>query len=138
MERRDGIKKKLLYAVNAILPLLLGLIVYVCDRPDSYISILVYSLTGFRSSIRFFPTIIDNHFPDFVWAYSLMFVVNSVTGIYKKNLKLSYVISILFAVILELIQLFQHNMFTFDVIDIVVEIVAISLASLVIKVIERK
>ena len=76
MERRDGIKKKLLYAVNAILPLLLGFIVYVCDRPNSYISILVYSLTGFRSSIRFFPTIIDNHFPDFVWAYSLMFVVN--------------------------------------------------------------
>lgn len=120
------------------LPLILGTIIYVCDRPASYISRQVYSLSGFRSNIHIFPEIIDNHFPDFVWAYSLMYVVYLAIGIYKKNLKLSLVISVLFAVILEIIQLFQHNMFTFDVIDIVVEIAAVLLASGIIKLIERK
>ena len=68
----------------------------------------------------------------------MMFVVHLVIGIYKKNLKVSFVVSVLFAIILEVFQLFQHGMFTFDVIDIVAEIAAISLASVVIKLIERK
>ena len=120
------------------MPLLLGLIVYVCDRPNTFISKQIYSILGFRSDIHIFPDIVDNHFPDFVWAYSLMFLVYIATGIYKKSLKLSFAISVLFSLILEFIQLFQQNMFTFDVVDIAVEIAAISLASGFIKLIERK
>lgn len=136
--RHVRVKKSVLYAINIILPLALGLIVYVFDKPKSFISNWVFNLTGFRSNTYIFPKIIDYHFPDFVWAYSLMFVLYIVSGIYKKKLVLSILISVVFSIALEVIQLFQTNMFTFDVIDIGVEILAILMAALIIKIIERK
>ena len=136
--RHVRVKKSVLYAINIILPLALGLIVYVFDKPNSFVSNWIYTFTGFRSNTCIFPKIIDYHFPDFVWAYSLMFVLYIVSGIYKKKLVLSILISVVFSIALEVIQLFQTNMFTFDVIDIGVEILAILMAALIIKIIERK
>ena len=130
-------KRNCLYAINIFIPLVFGLFIYLTKAERSYVSDLFsYFQIVFRPIN--YPDIIKSYACDFLWAYSLLFVLFIVIGIYKKNLKLSIIISVLFAVMIESIQLFQTNMFTFDVIDIVVEIIAIALASLTIIIFERK
>lgn len=138
MRRRNGIKGKLLYILNIVLPLLIGLFIYINCRPNSYIALMTSSVIGLREHYYTLPPIINNYVPDYMWAYALMFVVYRVVGIYKRNIRASICISIVFSVLTELFQLFQSNIFTFDGMDIAVEIMAITMASIVIKLIERE
>lgn len=117
---------------------MIGLIVYVFNRPNSFIAVFVSSVTGFVGSSGLFPPIVNNYVPDLVWAYALVFTLYVLIGVYKKDLKTVVIISVLFSVLIETLQLFQSKMFTFDVMDIVVEMVAIFLASVIIKLIERE
>jgi len=133
-----GIRSKFLYALNIIVPLAVGTLIYIVSRPYSFVSVIVYSVTGLRGHSGAVPALVNNYVPDLVWAYALVFVLYAAIGVYKRDLRLVIILSVLFTSITEILQLFSANMFTFDVIDITVQIIAILMASLIIKKMERK
>ena len=133
-----GIRSKFLYALNIIVPLAVGTLIYIVSRPYSFVSVIVYSVTGLRGHSGTVPALVNNYVPDLVWAYALVFVLYAAIGVYKRDLRLVIILSVLFTSITEILQLFSANMFTFDVTDITVQIIAILMASLIIKKMERK
>jgi len=133
-----GIRSKFLYALNIIVPLAVGTLIYIVSRPYSFVSVIVYSVTGLRGHSGAVPALVNNYVPDLVWAYALVFVLYAAIGVYKRDLRLVIILSVLFTSITEILQLFSANMFTFDVTDIAVQIIAILMASLIIKKMERK
>lgn len=133
-----GIRSKFLYALNIIVPLAVGTLIYIVSRPYSFVSVIVYLVTGLRGHSGAVPALVNNYVPDLVWAYALVFVLYAAIGVYKRDLRLVIILSVLFTSITEILQLFSANMFTFDVTDIAVQIIAILMASLIIKKMERK
>lgn len=84
--------------LNIILPLILGIIIYLINTPD----------------------IIRNHLCDFLWAYSLAF---SLTYIELNN-KETFIITLSTGVVFELLQMMHLIKGTFDILDILVELLA--------------
>lgn len=84
--------------LNIILPLILGLLIYTVNKPG----------------------IIRNHLCDFLWAYSLAF---SLTYI-ELNKTQTFIITLLTGIIFELFQKIHLIKGTFDILDILVELLA--------------
>lgn len=84
--------------LNIILPLILGVIIYLIKSPG----------------------IIRNHLCDFLWAYSFAF---SLTYIELNN-KETFIITLSTGVIFELLQMMHLIRGTFDILDILVELLA--------------
>lgn len=84
--------------LNITLPLILGVIIYLVNTPG----------------------IIRNHLCDFLWAYSLAF---SLTYIELNN-KETFIITLSSGVVFELLQMMHLIKGTFDILDILVELLA--------------
>lgn len=84
--------------LNITLPLILGVIIYLVNTPG----------------------IIRNHLCDFLWAYSLAF---SLTYIELNN-KETLIITLSSGVVFELLQMMHLIKGTFDILDILVELLA--------------
>ncbi len=84
--------------LNIILPLVLGLLIYIVNRPG----------------------IIRNHLCDFLWAYSLANSLNYI-GLDKRQ---TFIITLLTGVVFEVLQLLHLIRGTFDILDILAELLA--------------
>ena len=108
----NGMIKKIFYGANIIFPILIGVLIY-------YISSL-----GFVDSNAF--VLVRGYVPDMLWAYSLVFALFCFVG------NSAVLIAIPFAILMEGVQLWETVRGTFDVMDIVVEILAEAFAAFII------
>lgn len=69
---------------------------------------------------------------DALWAYALMFCLFIILGNTLTALKKSIVISVVLSIVMELLQLLNVVVGTFDICDIFVEIAAIFIAPIII------
>lgn len=132
--KRNGI-----FAVNIVIPLVFGAFIYLTKAERTYISDI---LSAFRSVLPIinYPEIIRNYACDFLWAYALFFCLRLSLGDKlkgKHNLMVIAMASIV-AVSLESIQMNTAILGTFDLWDIVVELIAIATADLIETIIERR
>lgn len=129
---------RLFYFLNIIIPLAIGLILYLSLRKDSYVSLLANTIihlpnipeqklpTGLVAFLRNFAS-------DILWAYALTFAVECVLGYNKKSLLLHILICVCFVVLIELVQKIGIFNGTFDLLDILFEGFSICLAIQIIK-----
>jgi len=101
---------KYTYIFLVILLLSIGLIIYYYGRKIYFFEIINIEQTKFPLK----GTVVLNYVPDFLWSLSLAII----TKVYSHK-KVIFFTSLIFAIILELIQVFT-SIFTFDVFDILV------------------
>lgn len=130
-------RKKLFLFANTIIPLLIGLSIYMFCYKNTYINIAFDNFFGFSLPYFYF----DNAFHHFItcwacdimWAYSLTFALFFCFKNFSNSLVISGSLSVLFAVIIEFSQFIDLISGTFDILDIILEISAILLAVIIIK-----
>ncbi len=123
------LNKYLHLILNIILPIILGVFIYIVYRSNKIIIfnwLFFIGLDGFVNYIRnsdiFFinlPFWIKYNFPDGLWVYSLisMFLLLWIDDINKNNFYYAYIISII-ACFCEVLQLYGIIPGTYDFIDI--------------------
>ncbi len=122
------------YSVNTIVPLALGVILYVFTRPGTIISQIIYDCFQANRRINIaLPTILSDYGCDFLWSYSLVHCLFLVSRSYKFSL----FVCIAFSVFIEVIQLLPFVRLVFDPIDIVVEIIGIIIGLCIITIFEH-
>lgn len=132
-------KRKCFLLLNIIIPLGIGSMIYYVASPgitaikliDAFIDLEFYRDNTYAE--WFTDGIFRNYFPDFLWAYSLVFslfllVVNNTAGLLQ-----SFIIAFTFAVTMEGLQLTAYVKGTFDLWDILVELFAQLIAVFIIK-----
>lgn len=134
-------KKILFWISNITIPLLLGLWIYLRRTSDTYVSLAVRELfraaqlpeIPLRPVNHMFSRFARNFLCDMCWAYSLVFCIAPIADPTQTHINRSVWISSLFAVSLELMQCFPFVGGTFDVLDLVVEVIACAAAGMMIK-----
>ncbi len=125
-------KKAWFYTLNIALPLVFGLVIYVLLGKDTYIIGLIEKLVG----IAFQPHIIlpswierllRNYGADFLWSYSLAFSVTCVLG-HSVKTSIRFFICSAFSVDMEFLQKLNLMRGTFDIVDIILGLIAIGIA----------
>ena len=128
-----------MFVVNIIVPLVCGLFIYLTKAERTYISDF---LSVFRLALPIidYPLVIRYYACDFLWTYSLFFCLRLTLGDTLKGKHNLTVIALtgVVAVILETIQLIKTIPGTFDMLDILVELIAIAIADLILTIIERR
>lgn len=124
--------------LNILIPLLLGFSVYIVFRPDAIISVYIFSLLKLHPIVlclspEWLRIFVNNFLSDFLWAYSLTFVVSLILGYSRKNQIISFSLCFIFEAIIELLQRTKFIHGTFDIIDVFVESIAILFALVLIK-----
>ena len=112
------------YFTNIILPLFIGMMVYLCSPQSTYFSDFVESVLHLS-----FPKLLPsaffsftrNYLCDAFWAYSLSFSLN----IFIKNTILIFSACMIWCVIFELLQKYNRISGTFDYMDILFELIAV-------------
>ena len=132
-------KRNGLYAVNIIIPLICGLLIYLTKAERTYISDL-FSVFEISLPIINYPYVIRYFACDFLWTYSLFFCLRLTLGDTlsgKYNLAVITVTAIV-SIVLETLQLIKGVPGIFDPLDIVTELIAIMIALLISTIIERR
>ena len=132
-----NIKNIKLCILNVILPLLAGFIYYYLFCPDVILIKKIDSILKVKYHIQIANTNFMVRFARFylldaLWAYALTHCLFIVLGNTLTALKESFVISVVMSVTMELLQLFNMVVGTFDICDIFVEIAAVFIASIII------
>ena len=135
-------KKLLFWIINMAVPLLLGLVIYLLWTADTYVSVTVRAL--FRNAAlpeipllevnHLMSKLARNYLCDICWAYSLVFCIVPFVGLSEKQIRISVLLASLFAAAIELMQYFRFFGGTFDVLDVIVEIIACIVAGMMIKI----
>ena len=132
-------KRNVFFAVNIIIPLIIGLLIYLTKPSSTYLSDF---LSGFRSVLPIirYPEIIDFYACDFLCTYSMFFCLRLTLGDALKGKYNLMVITVtgVVAIILETLQLIKGVPGTFDPMDIVTELIAVTVAYLLTIIIERR
>lgn len=129
------------YFFNVIVPLVLGILIYIFVRPDTYISQCFYRVLNVlgQSSKRYvllprwIRILIGGYGADILWAYALTYAVFSALQDVTNSLLPVIMICVLFEAGIEFMQMFPAVSGTFDWWDIILEICATAIASLIIK-----
>ncbi len=129
-------KTKWFYRINIILPLISGVLVYLYWRPDTYISAFIWNISGVsppqpQGKPTGIQIIIRYYLCDALWAYALIFSLAAFIGI--DDIRLICIIGACFSIFMESMQLLPQFPGSFDVIDILVEIIICILATYIIK-----
>lgn len=121
----------LFYSLNIIIPLVLGVMIYLISRPQSYVSVFVYDLFSLGDGALFsgirLPELINNFGCDFLWGYSLTVCFFFVSRSYRYTV----IVCSIFMILSELAQLLPFFRLRFDIIDIAVELAAMAIAMMV-------
>lgn len=136
----------LFWSLNIFIPLIIGFFVYVFFCPDTYISILFfkfYPLHPINDSFENFfhspfQILIRSYLCDSLWAYALLFSVSLLLRQSKNNLLISIIVCASFESIIEFLQMFPNIPGTFDLYDILIEIMTTIFAAMVIKIHNKK
>lgn len=130
-------RKNLFLIVNNLIPLALGLVIYLLCYKSTYINTTFENIFGFSLPYFYF----DNTFHRFItcwacdilWAYSLTFALFICLNTFKNALFISGIIAILFSIGIELLQINDIINGTFDIVDIFIEVTIIIFAIIKIK-----
>lgn len=131
-------------AVNIVLPIFIGGIIYYVLSPNVIFVKAIDSMIG--GGIHFDISITDNvilnfvrnYFLDMLWSYALVFAVFYLTGNDTAHLKKILLLVFAFSAAMELLQLTTVAEGTFDVVDILAELLAEVFAVIIIKVTNKK
>ncbi len=133
--------KKIFIYANALVPMLIGGLMYYLISPDVIFVRCIDKITGLNLHISYestFIEIIRNYIPDILWAYALVFSLLLVTGNKAEHIWKIYVTAGIFSIAIEVLQLTGYVKGTFDVIDIIVELIAEFVVVFIIKIIMRR
>jgi len=127
--------KKIKTLYNVVLPLLIGAVIYYLFFPNVLFVIRIDSILGFGfhlpiSSVKnnFILLVTRCFMLDMLWAYAFTWLSYLILEKYK----VAITISAIFCILIEVIQIFSFVPGTFDVLDIIFEIVAVLLAAILI------
>ncbi len=123
---------KKFYFVNVIIPLIIGVFIYYAFRPDAYVSVFLWRIfhqIGLNQqydvlSIPPFSTFLKNYGCDILWSYSLVFAVHLFSD---KNIRSLCFVTILcfeFDCIVEILQHLSIINGTFDIADVILELLS--------------
>ena len=130
------------YLLNIGISLVLGLGIYLFCYKTTYINTAFTNIFGFSLPYIYFDNAIYRFITcwacDILWAYSLTFALYLCFKVFKSPLIITSVTTSLFAVIIELLQINKVINGTFDILDIISELVAISFAIIIIKCFEKQ
>ena len=134
---REKTKWRIFRILNILIPLLLGSAIYISMTDDTFISRWVRSAVAWEvdAVIRPDPGILRllrNYLCDICWAYSMVFCVAWILGDGSVSLAVAVSICVLFSSLMEFLQLCAAIPGTFDVWDILLEIVSCLIAGMVI------
>jgi len=122
--------EKIFCLINILLPLLMGAYIYIKINKNSHFGNWICSLFSI-SKIEYSEGIwsaLRNWGGDFLWAYALFFALYLTLNGMNNARKYSFILSMICSIFMELTQLFQIGPLkggTFDIIDIVVEVLGI-------------
>ena len=117
---------------------MIGLFLYLVLRPDAYITILVNKfipmpvisgagvLAAMKKAVR-------NYAADVLWAYALAFAVMFVLGCSKKDMQIGFLVCSGFEILIEVLQKPGVLYGTFDMLDILFEVISSGIAFMMIK-----
>ena len=132
-------KNRVFLLVNIIFPLLVGAVIYWFTSTDVIFMEAVRSFWGTPSHTWISNTdgeiirIIRYYLSDILWAYALVFALYFSIGNSAARVKTAFVIAVVFSAVMEVIQLSPVIPGTFDMNDILVEVMAETIAALIIK-----
>jgi len=129
-------KERLFYLLNICLPLTLGALIYLALRPDTYIAYYLRCLFNLPTMTLVCGGVykfLRNYSSDILWAYSLMFAVFVVSNRSAKRLILTAALCIVFEISIEMCQYIGIIKGTFDILDVIAEIIATVVAFIIIK-----
>lgn len=130
-------KRRLFTALNILLPLIAGVMVYIFIQKNTHLENVLVGIFA----VDFKPLIWSGWtytfticwLCDVLWAYSLTFSLWAVLCPWKNAVLFSVVLAFVAGVSFELLQFFEVMSGTFDIFDIILELMAASLAAVVIK-----
>lgn len=125
--------------LSAIIPILIGVAVYIYFRPDTYISEFIADKTGLLSS--YVPSKDDNllikfcryYLCDIAWAYALPNALFLAFEMDPERINIIAAITVFMIVLSEILQVFGIIPGTGDLVDIIFEILAATVATILIK-----
>ena len=121
--------------INVVSALILGLTIYLVFVPTAHISQLIYDIIGINLQAKYnFKeySIVKCYVADFLWAYALFNLIVVIQADKVKDFLCVGIECVLFACLIEALQLTPLFDGTFDVLDILVEVIAIGFAFFVI------
>ena len=135
----DGNKITIKTLLSAIIPILIGVAVYVYFRPDTYISGIIADKTGLLSS--FVPGRDDNmlikfcryYLCDIVWAFALPNALFLAFEADPERINLIGAITMAMILLSEVLQVFSVIPGTGDLMDVIMEICSAAAAIILIK-----
>ena len=132
-------RRNAIYLLNIIFPLIGGLIIYLTKVENTYISDFFAAFHIVKNHINY-PPLIRFYACDFLWAYSLFFGIRLSLGDELRGMNSinALLVATIVAIVLELLQIIKRVPGTFDVFDIVVELIAIVIAYICLIFIERR
>lgn len=129
-------KNRIFYILNISIPLAIGALIYFIFRPDTYIAYYLRNLMelptmtlGSGGLLKFFR----NYSCDILWSYSLMFAIFTVGNKSAKRLILTTALCAVFEILIEICQHIGFINGTFDIFDLLAEIIATIVALIIIK-----
>lgn len=127
-------------AFNIIIPLLCGGLVYLISSPDvifvNIINTHIKTITPIVSFNSVVGRFLRNYLLDILWAYALVFAIYFIVD--TAEVWRILVLTMVFSIILEAVQVFDFVPGTFDVWDILFEGIAETLAAIFIKIMRRQ
>ena len=122
-------KQKLWWiGLHIAVPLIMGAVIYYLISPEVIFIKMFSTHGGIPTPLKLIQShviyrFIRNYFLDMLWAYALMNTLIFLIGKSSSTMKISVSIAVIFTVILEGVQLTSFVSGTFDVWDIMVEII---------------
>lgn len=132
-------RNKVFLLANMIVPILTGAVIYYVTSPDVIfvrqldtilgMRVHMYDISNHSTIVRF----IRYYALDMLWGYALVFALYFILDNNTASLFKIFVIAYVFSVIIEILQLTSFVKGTFDVFDLVVELIAEIAAVFIIK-----
>ena len=119
-------KSVIFWFMMVVIPLVVGLVVYLFFKPSAYVSKLITSTLGIRGlSVQvpndWFWNIVRYYMCDFLWAFSLTAVIALIFYDSRYTVFISISICLLVGIFIELMQLWHFVSGIFDVGDLIAQ-----------------
>lgn len=133
-------RKESIAVLMVILPLLFGTAIYVFLRPDTYISELIGTALHVNAAPAdcprgMFSDFLRFYVSDMLWAFALPPALFAATGFEADDLLHIFFISVAFAGSLEMLQYIGVMSGTGDLVDLILESIAVSAAVFTLKIV---
>lgn len=136
--------KKKYIALNIIIAVFAGALLYYAAAPDVKFVTALDKLLQIKRNVP--PELMNNrilafvinYVPDIMWSYALIFSVLYIFGSEASDIRKAFVVSAIFSVIVEMLQLTPVMKGTFDVFDILAELSAQIFAVFIMNIMKKR